>query len=95
MFAHERANRIIAAWLSGDSTNMKREVERALESLDHSATRLEEEERELLAGVCCDLLAALTKSHPAASDRVQSSFALLQHLCTRSRAGVIVIECAA
>jgi hypothetical protein len=95
MFAHERANRILAAWLSGDSTSMKREMERAVDQFDHSATRLEEEEQELLAGLCCDLLAAAKESHPASGDRVQSSFALLQHLSTRVRQAAIATNLAA
>ena len=86
MFAYQRANRILAYWLSGDCTSMTREMKRAIRDQFHRpATRLDDEERELLASISGELIAAVTKAHPAASDRVASCFALLQHLSTRSQ----------
>jgi hypothetical protein len=104
MVAQERANRILAAWVAGSADRFKVEIEGAL--LDPQAnaatSTVENEERELLESIALNLWSSLVRRQPrigafgaVPEERLQSDFALLQHLTNRSDKNVLEKSCAA
>lgn len=86
MGAQERANRILAAWVAGNSDSLKVEIQEALlqAKSPQSGSILENEEQELLETVASDLWASLVRTPAEAHQELQSSFALLRHLSHRA-----------
>lgn len=84
MVVQEHANRVLAAWLAGDADCLRNEMSLALSNRERSSELiLEQEQKDLLDSVISDLWAAFVGKHPSSIARIQSSFALLQHLATR------------
>ncbi len=95
MVAHERANRILAAWLAGNALAFKAEIEGVLlVPGDPSDSTVEKEERELLESVAFDLWVSFVRK-PQTGDRLQSAFTLLKHLSQRSGESPLKRSCAA
>ena len=86
MGAQERANRILAAWVAGNSDGLKIEVQETLLQAQspQSCSILENEEQELLEAVASDLWASIVRTPAAARQEFHSCFALLRHLCQRA-----------
>jgi len=86
MIAQESASRILAAWLSGNSEQLRSEVEVALTGCFANGARsaVENEEQELLETVAHDLSKCLGRSRDCADQRLYSSLNLLRHLSRRN-----------
>lgn len=97
MPTHERASRILEAWVSGNTEQFQRELEETItqEHVNASGSRLQEEEKELLQSVASDLWRSLARPHANSSTRFQSNFALLQHLSRRLESNCSRGTCAA
>jgi hypothetical protein len=95
MVAHERANRILAAWLAGNAERFRAEIEGVfLIPGSFSDSTVEKEECELLESIAFDLWISLVRT-PHGGERYQSAFALLEHLSRRSGEGILKRSCAA
>ncbi len=89
MTAPERANRILAAYVSGSVDDLQSELQRAGNEPFSTAVRsaLEIEERELLNSIALQLSSSFVNAaSPPSYQNVASSFELLQHLANRSAA---------
>lgn len=97
MVAPERANRILAAWVSGNAERLRREIDGALASSRGNAqgSAVENEEQELLECVVSHLRLWLVPMHTAASERLQPDLALLRHLSQRSAGSCLKTRCTA
>lgn len=83
MGAQERANRILTAWVAGNTDLMKLEIEGALSQGSTKPSLVEREEQELLESVAFDLWSSLLQQGSVANQRVDSDLALLEHLSHR------------
>ena len=86
MGAAEHANRILAAWMDGDTDRLASEIDGALLSSDAnvSAPTVENEEQELLESVASHLRRCGAPSQSVKPGQLAADFALLRHLSHRS-----------
>jgi hypothetical protein len=97
MVAQERANRILAAWVSGNAERLRLEFDGVLASsrANAPASTVENEEQELLESVVSHLRLWMVQMHTAAGERLQPDLALLRHLSQRSAGSCLKTGCTA
>jgi hypothetical protein len=96
MAAAEHANRILTAWIEGDTNRLELEIEGALlSSVGNVPLRpVEDEEQELLESVALHLRRSCIPTRALPTERLATDFALLRHLGHRSSRSLLKDSCA-